>query len=62
MILFTDSQAGYKNVLRSTELQKLEKNGYPVSKASARGSLHPALPVEGATQAPIIEAKVVLEN
>jgi UDP-N-acetylmuramate: L-alanyl-gamma-D-glutamyl-meso-diaminopimelate ligase len=28
---------------------------YPASKASVRGRLHPALPVEGATQAPIID-------
>ncbi|MEK7306634.1 MAG: hypothetical protein AAB014_03255 [Nitrospirota bacterium] len=28
---------------------------YPASKASVRGRLHPALPVEGATLAPIID-------
>ena len=29
---------------------------YPASKASVRGRLHPALPVEGATRAPITDA------
>ena len=34
----------------------------PASKASERGRLHPALPVEGATQAPIIEIERDLFN